>query len=275
MAADSGARRAIKRVARRALGDRGYAWLQAVAMSRDIRSGAWHEPELELVPLAVAAGDTVLDIGANYGVWSWHLSRAVGPDGVVHAYEPVPFTVRTLRQVLRRLGVRNVRVHAAACGEAPGTLSLRVPLQTSGAISAGQAHFADRRDDRPGREAHVRHDDATDVECPVIALDDEGLGEVSFLKADIEGAEHLAFRGARRLIERDRPTIVVEINPWFLDGFGLDVAALVTPFFDLGYALHRYDGGRLLAVAVDEVIEDNYVLLHPSRAGALATLLRS
>lgn len=277
MGANSALRRGVKRVTRGVLGDRSYGWLQAGAMARDIARGRWSEPELELIPLAVSPGDTVLDLGANYGLWSWHLSRAVGSGGTVHAYEPVPFTVATLRRVLSLLRRSNVDVHAVACGAEPGTLVLRVPVQTSGAISAGQAHFAARNDDRPGHEAHVRWSDASAVSCPVVVLDDFHADgpEITFLKSDIEGAEALAFAGARRLLERDRPTVVVEINPWFLEGFGLDVDALLAPFYELGYRLLRYDDARrrLVDVASRDVVEDNYVLVHERRAERLSSLL--
>ena len=277
MPADSPARRLVKRVLAPVLDERVYRYLQAAAVVRDIRAGRLAEPELDLVPLAVRPGEVAIDVGANFGMWIPALSSAVGDSGRVYAFEPIPFTVSTLRVVGRLLRAGNLEIVPKACGESAGTIAFTVPLQDSGAISAGQSHAAGRRDDRPGAERHVRWPRAKQVECEAVALDDllPQLGEVSLLKADVEGAELLALRGARRLLERDAPTVVTEINPWFLEGFGLTVADLTGFLGQRGYRLYRYLTGpsRLEAVRREEVVEDNYVFVHPRRVERLKGLL--
>jgi len=47
------------------------------------------------------------------------------------------------------------------------------------------------------------------VVLPVVALDDLGLGEVTFVKLDIEGAEGPALEGMRRTIEGYRPKLAI------------------------------------------------------------------
>jgi FkbM family methyltransferase len=274
--ANSTARRAVKLVATRALGPTGYSWLQALAMAWDIRTGDWEEPEIGLIADVVRPGETAVDIGANYGSWSFHLDRAVGPTGRVYAFEPVPFTHAALRRVARLLRFRKVEIHAEGCGDQPGSLTFTVPVQDNGAISAGQAHLAGRDDQRDGRERHVRWDQEREVTCPVVRLDDVGLvGDVSFVKCDIEGGELLAFRGARSLLVAHHPTVVAEINPWFLEGFGQAVDDLVGFFIELGYALYRLDAptGHLLPVAAADVVEANYVFVHPDRLDRLTRRL--
>jgi hypothetical protein len=109
----------------------------------------------------------------------------------------------------------------------------------------------------------------------VVALDDF-LGDVpslSLLKADVEGAEHFVFEGARRLIAHHHPTIVCEINPWFLDGFGVSEADLLNPLLGEGYDIFRLVGGKLEQVSSGGLEEDNYVLVHPDRREAERSLL--
>lgn len=276
MASDSSVRRIVKRSANRLLGERGYAWLQAVAMARDIRSGAVAEPELALLS-AVRPSETVIDVGANYGFWAVPMARAVGSRGRVLAFEPVPFTVAALRRVLRLLRVRNVDVRAVACSDAPGTLALRVPVQGTGAISAGQAHFAGRDDDRAGHEQHVRWPESRLVSCEVVRLDDvvPRDADVSLIKCDVEGAELQVLEGAAALLARCKPIVVAEINPWFLEGFELSVPVLLDRLGAMGYRCHRLDAGtdRLVPVGVDDVDEDNYVFVHDDRRDRVAALL--
>lgn len=266
-------RHRLKRLLRPLAGDRGYALMHSAAKAWDIRSGRWWEPELDLVPHLVRPGDTAVDIGANFGLWSYHLSRAAGPSGHVVAFEPVPFATASLRRVLRLTRRRNVVIDARGLGDAPGRMSFVLPLQQSGAINAGLAHVAGRVDDRPGAESHVADAGRVEVECEVVRLDDVPLpGDVSFVKCDIEGAELAALRGAAGVLERHAPSLLLEVNPWFLEGYGLGVRDVLGFLADLDYAPHRFEGGRLVPVGVAEA-SGNIVFPSPRRVDRVAALL--
>jgi FkbM family methyltransferase len=251
------------------LGEEGYSWLQALAMAWDIRRGSWAEPEMELVDKFVQPGDTVVDIGAHYGMWTYRFDRAVGPQGRVFAFEPVPFTYATLCRVARLLPFRQTHLVPYGCAEQGGRAKVVLQLQFNGAISAGQSHLAGRIDERPGREQHVHLDRMAAVDVDLVRLDDAlpDAAPISFIKADIEGAELFALRGAETVLARDLPTLVIEINPWFLEGFGLSVFDLVDFICHFGYDMYRFDDllHRLVPQDPRTVSEDNYVFVHPSR----------
>jgi len=271
MPADSSFRRRLKKILFPILNQRSYQLFQCAAKAWDIRTGAWTEPELDLIRPGVSAGDTALDIGANYGLYAYHLSRAVGPTGRVYAFEPVPFTSGTFRWVGRLLRFKNVQLVPKGCSNRSGRIAFTLPIQSVGPMSAGLAHLANRNNEREGKLTHFPYQRTEEIQCEVIALDDylPDVHNLSFIKCDIEGAELLAFQGARKIITRHLPTVLCEINPWFLEGFGLKLQDLLDFFFDLGYHLYRYEehGKRriLKAVGPEEVIEDNYLFLHPSR----------
>lgn len=278
MGANSAARRLVKTALYPVLNEHTYLYIQALAKAWDIRSGKWSEPELDLLPMAVRAGETALDVGANFGLYSHRLSRLGGVR--VYAFEPVPYTFRTLRLVARLLRFRNVELVEKGCSDRAGRITFTVPVQASGAVAAGQAYIGGRDDSREGRERQVRWAGTRDVTAEVVALD-EFLPEgepVALFKCDIEGAELLAFRGAARTIDRHLPTVICEINPWFLEGFGIALGELLGFFDARGYGLYHYrdEGGRgrLRGVAAGEVVEDNYVFIHPSRLGRFAALLK-
>ena len=158
-------------------------------------------------------------------------------------------------------------------------ITFTVPVQASGAMAAGLAYIGGRDDDRAGKEKQVRWQATRDVTCEVVALDEflPAVERLSLIKCDVEGAELFAFRGAERLIERHLPSVICEINPWYLEGFGVRLEELTDFFFAKGYALYHYaaDGGRgrLREVEVSELSEDNYTFIHPSRRGRFAALL--
>ncbi len=259
----------------------GYRFLQVGAMAWDIRSGKWTEPELDLIEYAVAPGDVAVDIGANFGLWTYHLARRVGPGGCVLAFEPIPFTYRCLRMVRSVLGFRNAELHPVGCGERAERATFSAPLQDAGGIAAGLVHIATRRDDdgRPGSEQQIRWSATTEIAADVVALDEflPPLERLSFVKVDVEGAELFALRGAEHLIDQHRPSVVCEINPWYLEGFGLSVDDLTSFFFAKEYRLFRYrneSSPRLQEIhATADVVEDNYLFLPPSRLAQFAVLI--
>jgi FkbM family methyltransferase len=275
MAANSLPRRIAKKVLAPLLNERTYAVLQAFAMAKDIRQRTWYEPELELIDHAVRPDDTVLDIGANFGLYAHYLDRAVGRSGKVYSFEPIPFTARTFGFVGRLLRWRNVELVAKGCAEQSGKLTFTLPVMDTGAISAGLVHAKGRNDARDGKEKHARFEKTRDVECDVVAVDEflPPSADVSLIKCDIEGADLFAMRGARRTLARCKPVVIIEINPWFLEGFGLKVADLVGFFQELGYRLYRYEGRRLHPARVEDVVEDNWVFVHPERSDRVRGLL--
>jgi FkbM family methyltransferase len=276
MAANSLPRRMVKRLLAPVLGDGTYSFLQALAMGWDIRSGNWSEPELDLLPMGLQDGETAIDIGANFGLYAYHMSRAVGARGKVYSFEPIPFTARTFRLIQRGLRFGdNVELVNKGCGERGERVSFTVPVLGTGAISAGQVHMG-RNDDRTGKERYVTGKTKA-VECEVVALDAflPDARKVALLKCDIEGADLFAMRGARKLLEKHHPTVIIEITPWFLEGFGL-TAANVTGFFaELGYRLYRYQDKRLVPAETEDIVEDNWIFVHPSRRDRFASILPS
>jgi hypothetical protein len=81
----------------------------------------------------------------------------------------------------------------------------------------------------------------------MVALDDERLpGPISFIHLDVEGAEGLALRGARRVLGRDRPLLLVEVHADLLPRVSRRSADDV--FADmraLGYTAHALGAGTI------------------------------
>lgn len=292
MGANSLPRRVLKKILHPLFNDRSYTYVQAASKALDIRSGSWSEPEIDLLAGAVRKGETVFDIGANYGLYSYHLSALVGDAGKVYAFEPIPFTFNGLKLVSKILRFRNVELNEKGCSNEKGQVTFSVPVQQSGAFSPGQAYIGSRNDEHSGREKfdagnfhttyeqQVRWSETRDVTCGVIALDEflPAVQNLSLIKIDIEGAELLAFRGAERLISKHLPSVICEINPYFLEGFGVKLNELTDFFFEKGYRLYFYDtkgeNKFLRKVKVEEVVEDNYIFIHPTRLDRFSAFLK-
>lgn len=276
MGANSLPRRVVKTLLAPVLTEGTYSVLQAVAMGWDIRSGWWSEPELELLEPGLRKGEIAIDIGANFGLYAYHLGRAVGPSGHVYCFEPIPFTARTFRLIQRglRFGA-HVELLNKGASDKTGRATFTVPVMGTGAISAGLVHMG-RNDDRPGKEKKANWK-TKNVECEVVAIDEflPDVKDLALVKCDIEGADLFAMRGMRKTLEKHHPTVIIEITPWYLEGFGLKVEDITGFFGELGYRCYRYENRRLHPVTASEIVEDNWIFIHPSRRDRFAAMLPS
>jgi predicted methyltransferase len=58
--------------------------------------GDWFEDEIKFLRHLLQPGQRVIDIGANYGVYTLSMAKLVGPTGCVWAFEPASSTARLL-----------------------------------------------------------------------------------------------------------------------------------------------------------------------------------
>lgn len=156
------------------------------------------EPELDRLGEWLSPGDWAVDVGANVGLYTARMSAAVGPSGRVVALEPVPSTFALLAANTRVMPHENVTLHNAAATDAAGVVGMRVPRSAAGLEDHYQSHLCD---------------DGADVRVVGVRLDDLPLPHpVALVKVDAEGHELAVLRGMRRLLERDRPALVVEAS---------------------------------------------------------------
>jgi FkbM family methyltransferase len=201
-------------------------------------------------------------------MWTRVLAGATGPGGRVFAFEPVPFTAETLAVVVRMLRLRNVTIVRKGCGERSERVAFSVPVQPSGVTDAALARLAPRGDKEGGGGRRI--------EADLVALDElrHGFGEVSLVKLDIEGAEPFALRGAERLLSRDAPTVISEVDAELLARLGADPDQVTGFLAGLGYRAFIYRTGRLRPLS-GAPAPGNLVFLHPRRESRLAGFLES
>ena len=186
--------------------------------------GGWEKHEIELLCSVVTPGDCVLDVGANIGIHSLFLSRAVGPEGRVIAVEPDPDNLALLRANLEANHCDNVKVVPCAFGADSGCARLfRNP--NSGANSA----FFDVSNS--GRYISVP------VRRGVEVLEELGV-RPNIAKMDVEGAEPLVLSGLGSFL----PDILLfEFEPARIRSQGSDAEGFLQHLVAEGYSLEKFD----------------------------------
>lgn len=172
-----------------------------------LRNGAPWENYLEdLLPLYVRPGSVALDIGAHIGTHTLTLSRAVGHNGHVIAFEPQLKTFRELFMNSQVNGAPNIYCYWAAVSDSNGFINLPNFIPQCEIVQLFDFSFGD-----------------SGIQAPMIALDTLELDNVSFMKVDVDGYENAFLDGAQNTIRKNKPTIIIEIQG------GYDIDSLTTP----------------------------------------------
>jgi FkbM family methyltransferase len=143
---------------------------------------------------------TVLDIGANIGIFALGLSKLVGPEGRVIALEPNAASIARLRRNVKLNGLNHVTVETFAVSDYDGS------AEFSNALSDTQGRFVDL----PHLPAGAK---SVSVPCCTVDtyLSKTGL-KPQFIMMDVEHAEGRVLKGMRNALTTLRPTLLVEMH---------------------------------------------------------------
>lgn len=213
------------------------------------------EPEMKFVnALPSKSLDIAVDVGAARGAYSWILSRK---SRQVFAFEPGEHHSQYLESTI---GKSNIRLVRAAVGSLPTEARLYTPGSSEQA-----PYLATLSQTNPlvGR---------TDVRVRVVqqvTLDSffadklQDGQQVDFLKIDVEGYELEVLKGAERMIERQHPLIICEIekrhNPDCGKVFQLLRAAGYTSYILQDNRLRRFEADTIDDLQTEGSLTSRYV----------------
>ncbi|MCB1205179.1 MAG: FkbM family methyltransferase [Verrucomicrobiae bacterium] len=210
------------------------------------------EPDLAAIALLTKPGDTVLDIGANFGLFTRFLSESVGNEGTVYSFEPTGDMFTVLENNCRSLGLKNAKPFRTALSDHSGISEMLIPVREDGTLNHYEASLEPVQSAASGGKT-VRVETSTlDEFCS-----HHGVDRVDFIKCDVEGHELEVLEGARGTLLHHRPTMLIEVNaPLDAGGHGSHVLEKVR---ELGYDIHTVKGNELRPWQPGEVCV-NYVL---------------
>jgi FkbM family methyltransferase len=167
------------------------------------RHALLHPPRLHPAVIAgLCPGAVAIDIGASLGEWTIPLARVVGAAGRVLAAEPAPRNAAALEATVAINALRQAEVIRCAVGDHDGSAEFAVPIVTSARTDTGTARLG------PAGAGYQR------LSVCLRSLDslvsESGLDRLDLIKIDVEGHERQVIEGARAVLERYRPTLVIE-----------------------------------------------------------------
>ncbi|KAA1180425.1 FkbM family methyltransferase [Rhizobium tropici] len=224
-----------------------YLDLRQYHISFGIMSGEYEKFDVELVKAIVPDTGQFIDVGGNVGYYSLSIAAHSPFRGTVLAFEPQPKLWDLFNRSILENGFEDrISVSQLALADIPGELPLNNAEET---INAGATRLiTNAADTKAGR--------MTKVETL-----DQVIGSLrpDVMKVDIQGAESLFLKGARRTISVHRPSLLMEINREMLA-----VVSKTTPgaihhqLAELGYGIWTSSQNQLTRIETSDELDLNF-----------------
>lgn len=170
----------------------------------------YYEKELrELLKKIVRPGDVFLDLGANIGYFSLLVANDF-PSAKIISFEPIKALFQNMNDNISLNNIKNISTINAAVGE----INDEEDLFVSAPDNLGMSSFK-QPENYSGKKEKVI----------VVTIDDwfktSGLSKIDIIKLDVEGSELAGLKGMKEVLQKQKPVLIVEINPETLIMFNL------------------------------------------------------
>jgi FkbM family methyltransferase len=166
-----------------------------------------------------------------------HLARCVSPTGKVIAFEPTAYAYNKLR--------RNIALNSLLAGLIQAEQVMLVDSEDTQVkpqlYSSWQIHDA-AANNHPKHGGRLMDTAGAHNETLDSYIAGHKIGTVSLIKMDVDGHECQVLRGARDLLRRDKPVLLMEIMPYGLEEAGASLNELLEILTSYGYSPYRLDG---------------------------------
>jgi len=139
-------------------------------------------------------GFVFYDLGAHTGYYSLQASMLVGKGGMVYAFEPNPRNISYLKQHFAINKIENVSIVEFAVGDHDGNIP----------FALGNSSFV----------GHISQDG--DINVKILSLDSSvargDFKKPDFVKIDVEGAELSVLKGARSILRKYHPHLLLSLH---------------------------------------------------------------
>lgn len=160
------------------------------------------EPELLWIKDYLKKDTVFLDIGANSGSFVFQLENKLSPKNI-YAFEPNKNLFSRLKRIFPQ-----VHIYPLALSDRNETAEFKIPVIKGKTYTSRGTLKLDYREDEESK--HILQ------QVKVMKLDDwadqENLEKIDFIKIDVEGNEMQTLRGAKTVIKKFHPTMMVEME---------------------------------------------------------------
>lgn len=210
-------------------------------------AGFHHLWELSYLEKVLRPNMIFVDVGANQGEFTLFAAKRLH-QGIVLAFEPQEQMFELLQKNVEMNNFSNVRLFKYGLGNGEGCAALYTSLDTTLHDGWHEGLFTLYPSDYRNNFVQT---------IPLKRLDtvllENGIDRVDIIKIDVEGAELFVLQGAEKLLELNRPKLLLEINEETFNQAGYSTADLLDFLSKYDYRFYKFlRGGRLEQVDVLE-----------------------
>lgn len=166
-------------------------------------NGGYYERWIVSLMDRVLRSDSIcIDVGANLGAITLAMAHLV-KHGHVYSFEASPQNFAFLERNLVENQISNATAHLLAISDERSQLTVDYVEE----FAAGSYIATEAYSDSRAVKSHIQSVSLDEWSLEI------GLEKVDLIKVDVEGLEFRVLEGARRLISRARPNLIVEFNP--------------------------------------------------------------
>jgi FkbM family methyltransferase len=215
----------------------------------------WHY----FVKQIVKADDTIIDIGANLGYFSYVFANIISENGNLYSIEPVKPYRELLEKILPKQ--KNITVYPFALGNSnEGHVKLGMPpmLQKLAYLRHGTVTILD--DKNISNEQLIFESDIKKG-SEVFA----NLPKLNYIKCDIEGYETVVLPELKPVLQKHLP--LVQLETW-----GEQLPVMLSYFSELTYKPYHLLNGKLIncsKLTLGEIASSDILFVPPARTKEL------
>ena len=227
------------------------------------KKAGYFENEIRFLPQLCDKDKISIDIGASKGTYSFHLLKF---SKEVIAFEAFEKKYKELIYLFRRQ--KNIKIENYALSNKTEVEELRIPIEDT------------------GRSTLESSNKLAEIEGEVIIqsvkcrkLDDFNFKNIGLIKVDVEGHEEAVLSGSRKTIQRESPSLIIEIEERHKQDSINNVKSFL---YDRGYTGFFYKNGKFYNISHFDVIRDqsinneeyinNFIFIHESKINNLRDL---
>ena len=200
------------------------------------RGTYWELWMLEYFKKYYIQGTNMIDIGGNIGTTTLLMSEVISENNHIYTFEPIYHDI-ICKNIIDNKLEKKITLYPYGLGNQSTTYYLpKINFETNNNFGSTSIE----------NKFVKNHND--EMELIIKKLDDFDINNVSIIKIDVENMEILVLEGAYNLIEKYKPTIIIESYQYNL----LTTSEIFIKIISIGYKIYPIPEGHMDFIMIYE-----------------------
>jgi len=226
----------------------GERYLLEKRLKRSIKNN--YEKELKILNNFSDLSKDAVDVGVYRGTYSYELSKHFKQ---IHSFEPNPLIFPNLSKNLTKI-IKNMKIYNYALSNDTGQAKIKIPQRTN-------SFFKDNVEEIYRLGLATIHENNNYENFKSFIVEKKKLDEIlthqniGFIKIDVEGHEREVIDGSKKIIEKCKPNMLIEIEEKYSKKSVNETINYITSY---GYQTFYYDNESLKKIeTLNDINKEN------------------